>query len=122
MTSLRIFSMISFSLTIILQSLPPEQGKNFLTQMCKKLNDFNSQTAKDETFWRDFLFYSYTGASEGVETETVPRDDFDAGFFSVSVVVSVSRIELLLSNASSFLSVPQADRHNIVVINNNKQV
>lgn len=34
-----------------------EQGKKFLTQMCKKLNDFNSQTAKDETFWRDFLFY-----------------------------------------------------------------
>ena len=62
-----------------------EQGKNFLTQMCKKLNDFNSQTAKDETFWRDFLFYSYTGASEGVETETVPRDDFDETVVKISL-------------------------------------
>ena len=62
-----------------------EQGKNFLTQMCKKLNDFNSQTAKDETFWRDFLFYSYTGASEGAETETVPRDDFDETVVKISL-------------------------------------
>ena len=62
-----------------------EQGKNFLTQMCKKLNDFNSQTAKDETFWRDFLFYSYTGAYEGVETETVPRDDFDETVVKISL-------------------------------------
>ena len=29
-----------------------EQGKNFLTQMCIKLNDFNSQTTKDETLDR----------------------------------------------------------------------
>lgn len=62
-----------------------EQGKNFLTQMCKKLNDFNSQTAKDETFWRDFLFYSYTGAYEGVETETIPRDDFDETVVKISL-------------------------------------
>lgn len=62
-----------------------EQGKDFLTQMCIKLNDFDSQTTKDETFWRDFLFYSYTGASEGVETETVPRDDFDETVVKISL-------------------------------------
>lgn len=62
-----------------------EQGKNFLTQMCIKLNDFNSQTTKDETFWRDFLFYSYTGVSEGIETDTVPRDDFDETVVKISL-------------------------------------
>lgn len=68
-----------------------EQGKNFLAQMCKKLNDFNFQTTKDETFWQDFLFYSYTGASEGVETETVHREDL--GFDETVVKISLQDAE-----------------------------
>ena len=68
-----------------------EQGKNFLTQMCLKLIDFNSLTTKDETFWQDFLFYSYTGAFEGVETETVHREDL--GFDETVVKISLQEAE-----------------------------
>lgn len=68
-----------------------EQGKKFLTQMCKKLSDFNSQTTKDETFWRDFLFYSYTGASEGVQTENVHREDL--GFDETVVKIGLQEAE-----------------------------
>ncbi len=72
-----------------------EQGKNFLTQMCIKLNDFNSQTTMDDTFWRDFLFYSYTGAYEGVETETVPRDGFDETVVKISLQEAESYAKLV---------------------------
>lgn len=52
------------------------EGKAFLMQMCGKMKDFNEQTVMDETFWRDFLFYFYTGApAEAVETELVYRED-----------------------------------------------
>lgn len=68
-----------------------EQGKEFMAQMCKKLNDFNSQTTKDETFWRDFLFYFYTGASEGVETEEVHRED--SGFDETVVKISLQEAQ-----------------------------
>ena len=68
-----------------------EQGKEFLAQMCRELNDFNSQTTKDETFWRDFLFYSYTGAFEGVETEEVYREDL--GFDETVVKISLEEAE-----------------------------
>ncbi len=68
-----------------------EQGKEFLAQMCKKLNDFNSQTIKDETFWRDLLFYSYTDASEGAETEEVHREDL--GFDETVVKISLQKAE-----------------------------
>lgn len=63
-----------------------DQGKNFLAQMCKELNDFNAQTTMDEKFWRDFLFYSYTGASID-NAETVYREDL--GFEETVVKVSL---------------------------------
>lgn len=66
------------------------EGKAFLMQMCGKLKDFNERTVMDETFWRDFLFYFYTGApAEAVETELVYRED--QGF--EETVVKVSRQE-----------------------------
>ena len=68
-----------------------EQGKAFLMQMCKTLNDFDSQTTKDEAFWRNFLFYSYTGALEGSETEQVHREDL--GFDETVVKVSLQEAE-----------------------------
>lgn len=52
-----------------------ENGKVFLEQMCHTLNEFDSQTAKDDAFWRDFLFYSYTGVPEGASTEQIRRED-----------------------------------------------
>lgn len=54
-----------------------EQGKTFLARMCKELRDFDSQTEKDETFWHDFLFYSYTGASDDAVMEKVHREKLD---------------------------------------------
>ncbi|MBD5546334.1 MAG: hypothetical protein HDQ97_02880 [Lachnospiraceae bacterium] len=68
-----------------------EQRKNFLTQMCKELNDFNSQTTMDELFWRDFLFSSYTGVSEGAETEEVHRED--SGFDETVVKISLQEAQ-----------------------------
>lgn len=68
-----------------------EQGKDFLAQMCRTLNDFNSQTAKDETFWQDFLFYSYTGASEGAKTEQVHHEEL--GFDETVVKISLQEAE-----------------------------
>lgn len=56
-----------------------------------ELNDFNSQTTKDETFWQDFLFYFYTGASEGIETETLHREDL--GFDEAVVKISLQEAE-----------------------------
>lgn len=81
-----------------------EQGKTFLEQMCKTLNDFDSRTIKDEAFWRDFLFYSYTGASwkdfliysytgasEDAETEQIYREDL--GFDETVVKISLEEAE-----------------------------
>lgn len=68
-----------------------EQGKTFLTQMCKTLSDFNSQTTKDNAFWRNFLFFSYTGESEDAETESVYREDL--GFDETVVKVSLQEAE-----------------------------
>lgn len=69
-----------------------DQGKAFLTQMCKKLSDFDSQTAKDETFWRDFLFYSYTDASFA-DSETVQVYREDLGLDETVVKVSLQEAE-----------------------------
>lgn len=67
-----------------------DKGKAFLAQMCRELNDFDSQTTKDAAFWQDFLFNSYTGVSpEGAETEQVYREDL--GF--EETVVKISRQE-----------------------------
>ena len=62
-----------------------EQGKVFLGQMCKTLNDFHLQTTKDERFWLDFLFRSYTGMGEEEETQRINRGDL-----GIETVVKVS--------------------------------
>lgn len=65
------------------------QGKTFLEMLCRTLRDFDSQTEKDETFWRDFLFYAYTGVPENAKTEQIYRKDMGYN----ETVVKVSRQE-----------------------------
>jgi len=76
-----------------------DEGKDFLAQMCRELNDFNSGQAMDEKFWRDFLFYSYTGvSSESAVTEQVYREDlgFDETVVKVSLQEAKERVKLVL--------------------------
>lgn len=68
-----------------------EQAKTFLARMCKTLTDFDSQTTKDEEFWWNFIFYSYTGEWEGVDIEQVYREDL--GFDETVVKVSLQEVE-----------------------------
>lgn len=76
-----------------------DKGKAFLTQACNELNDFNSESTKDEGFWRDFLFHSYTGASlENAVTEQVYREDlgFEETIVKVSLQEAQERAKLVL--------------------------
>ena len=41
--------------------------KEFLKNICKTVNDIDSNDKKDEAFWRDFLFLAYTGLWEDVK-------------------------------------------------------
>lgn len=67
-------------------------GTDFLAQMCKELNDFDAQTTMDDKFWRDFLFYSYTGTlPENAEITQVYREDL--GFEETIVKVSLQEAE-----------------------------
>lgn len=64
-----------------------DSGKAFLEQMCRELSDFDAQTTMDETFWKDFLFCSYTGISpEEAEMTQIYREDL--GFDETVVKVS----------------------------------
>lgn len=75
-----------------------DNGKAFLAQMCRELNDFSSGQAMDEKFWRDFLFNSYTGAfSESAVTEQVYREDlgFDETVVKVSLQEAQERVKLV---------------------------
>ncbi len=74
-----------------------DNGKTFLAQMCNELNDFNSGQTLDEKFWRDFLFYSYTGGtSENAVTEQVYREDlgFEETVVKVSLQEAQERVKL----------------------------
>lgn len=51
----------------------------FLEYICKTVNDFERTDEKDETFWRDFLFFAYTGLWED-EAEIVKVPRVDLGF------------------------------------------
>lgn len=53
--------------------------------------NFDSQTTKDEEFWWNFIFYSYTGEWEGVDIEQVYREDL--GFDETVVKVSLQEVE-----------------------------
>ena len=75
-----------------------DEEKSFLAQICNELADFNSGTTMDENFWRDFLFYSYTGASsENVTTEQVFREDlgFEETVVKVSLQEAQERVKLV---------------------------
>lgn len=75
-----------------------DKGKDFLAQMCRELNDFNSGQAMDEKFWQDFLFNSYTGVSlESAVTEQVFREDlgFDETVVKVSLQEAQERVKLV---------------------------
>lgn len=69
-----------------------DEEMDFLTNICKTLDDFDSQKEKDEEFWWNFLFYSYTGASpEEAEMTQVYREDL--GFDETVVKVSLEEVE-----------------------------
>lgn len=69
-----------------------DKGKAFLAQICGELNDFPSEQAMDEKFWRDFLFNSYTGVpSENAVTEQIYREDL--GFEETVVKVSLQEAQ-----------------------------
>lgn len=69
-----------------------EKGKSFLAKLCNEMDDFHTDSILDETFWRDFLFHSYTGASlEDAETEQVYREDL--GFEETVVKVGLQEAE-----------------------------
>lgn len=75
-----------------------DNGKAFLAQMCRELNDFSSGQVMDEKFWQDFLFNSYTGASsESAVTEQVYREDlgFDETVVKVSLQEAQERVKLV---------------------------
>ncbi|MDE6364847.1 MAG: hypothetical protein K2L86_11430 [Lachnospiraceae bacterium] len=53
-----------------------DTGKQFLEKICKTVNDFDRTDEKDEAFWKDFLFLTYTGLWEDeAEIVKVPRAD-----------------------------------------------
>lgn len=69
-----------------------EEGKSFLTDMCRTLPDFEGQGSMDEEFWWNFLFGAYTGASmDEAEMVQVPREDL--GFEETAVKVSLEEVE-----------------------------
>lgn len=69
-----------------------DTGKDFLTNMCQVLVDFEGYASMDDEFWWNFLFYSYTGASsENAEMVQVPREDL--GFDETAVKVSLEEVQ-----------------------------
>lgn len=76
-----------------------DEGKEFLGQLCRELPDFDGESSMNEQFWRDFLFYSYTGgASENVEIEQIDRGEpvFEETVAKVSLQEAQARAELVL--------------------------
>ena len=76
-----------------------DQGKEFLAHICRESDDFDSEQAMDESFWRDFLFASYTGVSrESAVTEQVYREDlgFEETVVKVSLQEAQERVKLVL--------------------------
>lgn len=75
-----------------------DQGKEFLAHICRESDDFDSEQAMDESFWRDFLFASYTGVSwESAVTEQVYREDlgFEETVVKVSLQEAQERVKLV---------------------------
>ena len=71
---------------------PTSQNKDFLTHMCFILEDFGSHADMDETFWKNFIFHSYTAASsECIEHTVIYREDL--GFDEYVVKVSLEEVE-----------------------------
>lgn len=69
-----------------------EEKKAFLAYVCKTVYDFDSNDKKDTTFWKDFLFLSYTGLWENkAEIVKVPRKDL--GFDEPTVKVSLEEAQ-----------------------------
>lgn len=76
-----------------------DEGKAFLGQLCRELPDLDGESSMNEQFWRDFLFYSYTGGSlENVEIEQIERGEpaFEEAVAKVSLQEAQARAELVL--------------------------
>lgn len=64
-----------------------ESGKGFLQTMCLTLPEFSGSEDMDEEFWKNFIFYGYTGEGDGsLELVEVEREDL--GFKELEVKVS----------------------------------
>lgn len=62
-----------------------EQGKAFLEKMCLYTPDFQDYDSMDTQFWKDFIFYSFTGMrEENVEQITRLRENY--GYETVAKV------------------------------------
>lgn len=69
-----------------------DSGKEFLGKMCLYLPEFSNIEETDEDFWKDFIFYSYTGTlDDGVEVVEVWRDDL--GFREPERKISRQEVE-----------------------------
>ena len=70
-----------------------DDGKQFLENICKTVNDFDSGDEKDAAFWRDFLFLAYTGLWE----DEAERRGRHRSFLKMAVIISAHRIFQLFS-------------------------
>lgn len=69
-----------------------EEKKAFLADICRTVCDFDNSEEKNTDFWRDFLFFTYTGLWEDeAEIVNVPRKDL--GFDEPTVKVSLEEVQ-----------------------------
>lgn len=69
-----------------------EENKEFLANICRTIDDFESPAEMDETFWWDFLFFTYTGLwGDDVEVVRIPREDL--GFDETAIKVSYEEVQ-----------------------------
>ena len=68
-----------------------DSGKEFLRKMCYYVPEFDDATNMDTEFWRDFMFYSFTGLlDESIEQIEVYREDIG---YETQAKVSMEQME-----------------------------
>lgn len=68
-----------------------DSGKEFLRRMCYCVPEFDGATNADTEFWRDFMFYSFTGLlDESIEQIEVYREDIG---YETQAKVSLQQME-----------------------------
>lgn len=69
-----------------------EKNKSFLQDMCRYLPEFTNPYNLDDSFWHDFLFFSYTGKSGG-QYELVSENRKDTGVKETQVKVGKEEVQ-----------------------------